>query len=96
MNNGRENVRIAALLALAALVLSTACLWTGMAGEVTIFLPADVGVRATVKGGLGEVDAMGLRRDGEGYMNDAYGRSPTTIRLSVEGGVGGVTLEVVG
>lgn len=34
MNNGRERVRIAALLALAVLVLSTACLWTGRTGEV--------------------------------------------------------------
>ena len=39
---------------------------------------------------------MGLRSDGEAYVNDAHGQSPTTITLSVEGGVGGVTLEVVG
>ena len=67
----------------------------GGAGEATVLLPAEVGVRATVKGGLGEVNAVGLSRDGGAYTNEAYGQSAATIRLNVEGGVGGVTLKVV-
>jgi hypothetical protein len=68
---------------------------TGGAGEATVLLPAEVGVRATVKGGLGDVDSVGLTTDGDAYVNDAYGHSPTTITLTIKGGVGDVMLRVV-
>ena len=70
----------------------------GGVGEAAVLLPAEVGVRATVTGGLGEVDAVGLRRDGEAYVNEALGDaangSAAMITLNVEGGVGEVTLKV--
>ena len=70
----------------------------GGVGEATVLLPAEVGVRATVTGSLGEVAVVGLRRDGEAYVNEAHGDaangSAAMITLNVEGGVGEVTLKV--
>ena len=66
----------------------------GGVGEATILLPSDVGVKAEVRGGLGELNVSGLTKDGDIYVNDAYGESDVTITLDVEGGVGGITLQV--
>ncbi len=65
-------------------------------GEVTVTLPKDVGVRVEADQGLGNVDAEGLTRDGDAYVNAAYGESPVTVRLEVDGGMGEINLEVVG
>jgi hypothetical protein len=67
----------------------------GGVGEATVLLPDDVGVEARVGGGLGELNVSGLSQEGDVYVNDAYGASDASIRLDVEGGIGGVTLEVV-
>jgi predicted membrane protein len=66
----------------------------GGVGEATILLPSDVGVKAEVRGGLGELNVSGLTKDGDIYVNDAYGKSDVTITLDVEGGVGEITLQV--
>jgi hypothetical protein len=67
----------------------------GGAGAATVRLPSRMGVRVDVEGGLGEVQAEGLSRDGDAYVNDAYGESEATLNVDVEGGVGVVRLEVV-
>jgi len=67
----------------------------GGVGEATVLLPAEVGVRAEAKGGLGEVEVSGLTREGDAYVNEAYGASEATITLDIEGGVGGIELRVV-
>ncbi len=67
----------------------------GGVGQATVYLPADAGVRAEVRGGLGAVDVVGLRRQGEACVNDAYGAAEATLTLDIEGGVGQLTLEVV-
>lgn len=41
----------------------------------------------------GAVDAHGHKRDGETYVNDTYGKTPTTITVNIEGGVGEIKLE---
>ena len=61
--------------------------------EATIRLPRDVGVVATVHGGLGSIDTHGLKEEDGQYVNDAYGKSPTTIHLSVNGGIGSIRLQ---
>jgi predicted membrane protein len=66
----------------------------GGVGEVTILLPDNIGVKAEISGGLGEVNVSGLTKDGDVYVNDAYGKSDVTITLDVEGGVGEITLQV--
>ena len=60
----------------------------GGVGKRTLILPAGVGVRVKVEVGLGGVDATGLTKDGDYYVNDAYGQSAVTLNIQVEGGVG--------
>lgn len=64
----------------------------GGAGQARIRLPKDVGVRVLASGGIGTVNADGLSRDGDAYVNAAYGKSPTAIDLTVHGGVGEIDL----
>jgi N-terminal domain of toast_rack, DUF2154/Domain of unknown function (DUF5668) len=64
----------------------------GGVGSATIRLPKDVGVRVNASGGIGSIDAHGLERDGDAYINAVYGKTPATINLTVEGGVGHINL----
>ena len=52
-----------------------------------------VGVRVRASGGIGSIDSDGLKRDGEAYINDAYGKTAATITMNVEGGIGEIRLE---
>ncbi len=64
----------------------------GGVGEATIYLPDNVGIDAHVEGGIGGIHAPGLeKRDGR-YVNQAYGRARTTVRLDIEGGIGSINL----
>jgi hypothetical protein len=67
----------------------------GGVGEATVLLPSEVGVRARAEGGLGKINAEGLQREGDSYVNDAYGDSDVTLEIDVQGGVGQINLEVV-
>jgi hypothetical protein len=67
----------------------------GGAGEVTVLLPSQAGVRVNAGTGLGRVNADGLRKQGEAYVNDAYGVSDVTLEVNVSGGVGQINLKVV-
>ncbi len=67
----------------------------GGVGEATVLLPSEIGVRAKAQGGLGKINAEGLRRVGDSYVNDAYGESETNLRVDVQGGVGEINLKVV-
>jgi len=64
----------------------------GGVGEANIRLPKNVGVIVHASGGIGTIDAHGLKHDGDEYTNDLYGKSPVTIHLKVEGGVGRIVL----
>jgi hypothetical protein len=64
----------------------------GGAGRAMIRLPKNVGVRVHATGGIGSVNARGLHREGDEYENDAYGKTPTTIGMNIEGGVGEIDL----
>ena len=65
---------------------------SGGVGEATVWVPNDVGVVAEAKGGLGEISVRGLTRDGDRWKNDAYGKSPVTLRLDVQGGIGQINI----
>jgi len=67
----------------------------GGVGEATIMLPSKVGVRAKAEGGIGEINARGLTKEGNAYVNDAYQDSDVTLEVDVEGGVGEINLKVV-
>jgi len=66
----------------------------GGVGEATVELPSDVGVKAKAEGGLGKINAEGLKRVGNAYVNDAYGESDVNLNVDVQGGVGEINLEV--
>jgi hypothetical protein len=67
----------------------------GGVGEATVLLPSDVGVKAKAEGGLGKINAKGLKRVGDAYVNGAYGESDTNLNVDVKGGVGEINLKVV-
>src|SRR5215217_2734058 len=67
----------------------------GGVGEATVLVPSEVGVRVKAEGGLGKINAEGFQREGEAYVNDAYGDSDVTLDVDVRGGVGQINLEVV-
>jgi N-terminal domain of toast_rack, DUF2154 len=64
----------------------------GGVGQVTIRLPRKVGVVVQASGGIGSISAHGLRHADDEYTNEAYGKTPATIHLKVEGGVGQISL----
>jgi N-terminal domain of toast_rack, DUF2154 len=64
----------------------------GGVGQVTIRLPRKVGVVVRASGGIGTINAHGLRHEDDEYRNEAYGKTPATIHLKVEGGVGQISL----
>ena len=64
----------------------------GGVGEATVRLPKNVGVVAHASGGIGGIFAPGFKKQDDEFTNDAYGKSPTTIRVSVQGGVGTIRL----
>jgi hypothetical protein len=67
----------------------------GGVGEATVLVPSEVGVRVRAEGGLGKINAEGFQREGQAYVNDAYGESDVTLDVDVRGGVGAINLEVV-
>jgi N-terminal domain of toast_rack, DUF2154 len=64
----------------------------GGAGQARIHLPTDEGVRVYASGGIGAVNAQGLSRQGDAYVNSAYGKSAQNIEMTVHGGVGEIDL----
>jgi hypothetical protein len=64
----------------------------GGVGQATIRLPKDVAVRAHAAGGIGSIDAEGLKKDGSEYTNQMWGKTPHKITLDVQGGIGSIEL----
>jgi hypothetical protein len=60
-----------------------------------VLVPSEVGVRVRAEGGLGKINAEDFQREGEAYVNDAYGDSDVSLNVDVRGGVGTINLEVV-
>src|SRR3712207_133987 len=63
--------------------------------EVTVLLPSRMGVKVVAGTRLGRINAEGLKKSGEAYVNDAYGDSDATLKVNVTGGVGQINLEIV-
>jgi len=64
----------------------------GGVGSATVRLPNSVGVRVHASGGIGSINVRGLHNRGGYYVNDAYGTSPVTMNVNVEGGIGEIRL----
>jgi len=65
---------------------------SGGVGNLSVKLPADMGVRVTASTGIGGLTNSGLSRDGDAFINEAYGVSPHTLFLDITTGVGGIEL----
>jgi len=66
----------------------------GGVGSATIYLPVDVGVRVMVDGGIGSVNARGMIKRRDAYVNDAYGKTEVTIDVDVDAGIGSIDLKL--
>ena len=64
----------------------------GGVGSATIALPKDVGAKVHASGGIGAVSADGLTKQDGDYINSAYGKTPATITVDIQGGVGAISL----
>jgi len=66
----------------------------GGIGHATIYLPAKIGVRAEIDGGLGSIHAPNFKKSGDLYTNEAYGKSAVSIELRIDGGIGSIDLRL--
>jgi len=66
----------------------------GGVGELTIRLPAEVGVKVSITGGLGDVSAPGFDRHNRVYTNRLYGKTKESLYVDVTGGIGNVNLHM--
>jgi hypothetical protein len=64
----------------------------GGVGSATIALPKDVGVQIHASGGIGAISTDGLTKQDGDYINSAYGKTPATITVDIQGGVGAISL----
>ena len=48
-------------------------------------------MRVQASGGIGQIQAGSLKKDGEAYVNDA--KTDVTLRVTVEAGIGQIRLE---
>jgi hypothetical protein len=64
----------------------------GGVGELTVNLPAEMGVQVAMDTALVTVTVKGLIQAENGYVNKAFGTAPHTLTLNLEAGVGSVVL----
>jgi hypothetical protein len=58
-------------------------------GDLTIILPRGTGAIVDVRQGIGSIEAAsGLASRDDTYTNEAYGKTSTTLRVTVTSGVG--------
>lgn len=64
-------------------------------GQTTIYYPEHVGVKVKTKQGLGSTSLRDLHFSSEhdAHVNDAYGQSEISIEITVEQGIGEVSLQ---
>ncbi len=65
----------------------------GGVGEIKITVPSSIGVRVDADTGIGSLRTHGLTKRDGALVNDAYGETESTIRLSIDAGVGKITVE---
>jgi hypothetical protein len=64
-------------------------------GKVTVLLPAETGVRVQVGVAMGSLHAGPLLWDdnSSAYVNEAYGKSPILLNITVDGSMGQIEME---
>jgi hypothetical protein len=63
----------------------------GGIGDLNLVLPRKTGVRVKVSG-LGGLNSAGFKKQGDYYVNEAYGKTTYSLDLSVSGGLGDLEL----
>ncbi len=66
----------------------------GGIGKVEVKLPSGMGVTVEAQSGIGNVNVQGLSKQGNRYVNQAYGTAANTLTLTIEAGVGTIDLSV--
>ena len=64
----------------------------GGVGEAKVMLPKTVGIVATARGGIGDINVRGLEKKGGYWYNPGHDNDAVTIRIDVHGGVGEISL----
>lgn len=64
-------------------------------GELTIRVPADLGVRIRRKAFLASFEAPGLTRTGEAFQSSNWGEADARLELEIEAALGSIEVEVV-
>jgi hypothetical protein len=63
----------------------------GGIGNTTLRLPATIGVQVAVQG-MGQVTAPDFARQGDSYVNAAFGNTKVAVHVSLTAGIGNVVL----
>jgi DUF4097 and DUF4098 domain-containing protein YvlB len=63
-------------------------------GTTTLLFPPDVDVYVEAETSSGDIDANGLTRDGDAYVNEPYEDSDVTLSLSVRASSGDINLRL--
>jgi hypothetical protein len=61
-------------------------------GRLVVLYPKESGVKIDIGPGLSVVNASGLKVDGRTYENEAYGKTPATVRIDISKGIGEINL----
>jgi hypothetical protein len=67
----------------------------GGIGQVTLRLPAHVGVRIEAEKGIGSIQARDFKKDNNTYTNEALGKSKVTLHVRIKAGIGEIRLELI-
>jgi hypothetical protein len=65
----------------------------GGVGEAHVAVPRNVGILATAKGGIGDINVHGLEQKGQYWINPGHENDAVVIRLDISGGVGEITVD---
>jgi hypothetical protein len=66
---------------------------SGGIGDLTLVLPRKTGVRVKVSG-LGDIESGGLKKQGGYFVNEAYGKTPQHLDITVSAGLGAIKIEL--
>lgn len=61
-------------------------------GDITFYVPADVGVKFTISGFLGDISAKGFNKNDKEYTNSSFGQTKHQLELTVNGAIGSITI----
>jgi len=66
----------------------------GGVGQAIHRLPKSIGVAVNASGGIGAITHGRPAQEYGQYVNDAYGKTPHTMHVEVNGGIGNIDLSV--